>query len=90
MGIIEPKIITYYDLNDIMIEMEKRGFMTKRDFWRDYVTEHGVSNDTIFWLSFEYYSYTDKSDKYKEYFEGVNKLLGKPLDNNGIMVEISW
>lgn len=87
---IQPQTMTYYELKDIMEEMEKRGFMKERKFWRDYVCEWGVSNDTYFWLGFSYYSSTDKEEEFKEYFDEVNRLLGLASDNDGIMVHVSW
>ena len=88
MKTIQPKTVEYYELEEIMIEMEKRGFMTRRKFWRNYVLKWGVTGDTIFWLGFDYFSKTEEEEDFKEYFEGVNKLLGLPLENNGIRVSI--
>ncbi|AFQ96460.1 hypothetical protein [Bacillus phage vB_BceM_Bc431v3] len=87
---IKQKTISYYELNDIMKEMESRGFMSKREFWRDYATEFGVNRGAIAWLGFDYYQYSSKEEKYKVYFEEVNRLLGLPETNNGIMVKTDW
>lgn len=87
---IQLKTVAYYNLHEIMEEMERRGFMPKRKFWHGYVCEWGVKNDTIFWLGFNYYSDTPTAEQYKEYFDEVNKILNLPPDNDGIMVEVSW
>jgi hypothetical protein len=90
MNKIQPKTMTYYELSEIMDEMENKGFMKRKAFWREYVIEWGVSNDTVFWLGFNYFSQTKREEDFKEYFEEVNKLLGLPLENNGIHVHVSW
>ncbi|ANY29353.1 hypothetical protein [Bacillus phage PK16] len=88
--VIELKAISYYELDDIMKEMERRGFMPKRKFWQDYACEWGVNNDTIFKLGFKYYEFHEKEEMYREYFTEVNRMLGLPLDNESIMVRVSW
>lgn len=90
MSTIPVQTVSYYDLHAIMKEMEHRGFMGQRKFWKDYVCQWGVTNDTIFWLGFDYYSTTDKNETYKKYFDEVNKLLNLPPENDGIMVKASW
>lgn len=90
MDKIQLKTVQYYDLHEIMKQMEQRGSMPERNFWHNYVCEWGIKNDTIFWLGFNYYSHTDKAEEYREYFNEVNKLLNLPPDNNGIMVKVSW
>lgn len=90
METIKPKTLEYYDLSEIMKTMESNGYMKERKFWLKYVTEWGVSNGTYFWLGFDYYSHTDKEEDFKEYFDEVNRLLGLPKSNDGIMVKVSW
>ncbi|AMO25946.1 hypothetical protein Thu_165 [Bacillus phage Thurquoise] len=87
---IKPKTITYYELNDIMEEMERRGFMSKRKFWQDYATEFGVDRGAIAWFGFEYYQYTEKGEVYKVYFAEVKRMLGLPEKISGIIVKTDW
>ena len=85
-----PKTVGYYDLFEILKEMERMGHKTEDEVWKDYICEWGIKNDTIFWLGFEYYSYTEKEEEYKDYFNKVNNLLNLPKENDGIMVKVSW
>ncbi|WP_218014783.1 hypothetical protein [Bacillus sp. Marseille-P3800] len=89
-SIIEKEVAEYYDLLNLLEVMEKRGYKKKDEVWDKYICEWGVSNGTIFWLGFDYYSYTEKEEEYKEYFKGVNKLLGLDESNDGIMVNAFW
>ncbi|AID17830.1 hypothetical protein JBP901_gp118 [Bacillus phage JBP901] len=88
--VIELKTISYYELNDIMQEMERRGFMSKREFWQDYACEFGVNRGAIAWFGFDYYEYTDKEEMYKVYFAEVKRMLGLPEKTDGIMVKTDW
>lgn len=90
MDIITPQTVSYYDLHEIMKEMERRGYMSQREFWRNYICEWGVNNNTIFRLGFNYYSCTEKEQEYKKYFDEVNKILNLPSNNDGIMVSVNW
>ncbi|WPF70137.1 hypothetical protein BCVP_CDS0109 [Bacillus phage BC-VP] len=88
--VIELKTISYYELEDIMQEMEARGFMSKREFWKDYATEFGVNRGAISWFGFDYYEFTDKEEMYKVYFAEVKRMLGVPEKTDGIMVKTDW
>ncbi|AHN66631.1 hypothetical protein Bcp1_156 [Bacillus phage Bcp1] len=88
--VIELKTISYYELDDIMKEMEARGFMSKRKFWQDYATEFGVNRGAIAWFGFDYYEYTDKAETYEVYFAEVKRMLGLPEKTDGIMVKTDW
>lgn len=88
---MEKKTVEYYDLHDLLRRMENLGHLPQHNVWNGYIMNWGVTNDTIFWLGFDYYKSTPKLEPvYKKYFTAVNEMLGFPPENDGIWVRASW
>lgn len=88
---LNPETVTFYELIPLLEEMERNGHKSYEKVWDDYISQYRtLQNNTIFWLSFNFYSGTDKEQEYKKYFVELNKLLGLNLDNDGIMVKLAF
>lgn len=57
MDSLSPKTVTYYELIPLLKAMEESGYLDYKTVWREYISEYGVTNDTMYWLGFEYYKY---------------------------------